>query len=175
MRISNELTGAETGKSMGLRFKSGIKMFALEKLLQHDRRCNANQSVVSELRGSHICCSGRKILPDTLDLQVLEILYNGQNGTFLNGNWETKGNFSEESKYLEGFCGQIERKMFAGRKGAQVSCEGKENKHSVTDINPVCAAEEDCCEHGWRRTCVQESGFSNIMEDVLKNGFEQDT
>ena len=27
--------------------------------------------------------------------------------------------------------------MIAERKGAQVSCEGKENEHYVTDISPV--------------------------------------
>jgi len=34
MRVSNEQSGAETGKSMGLRFKPEIKTLALEKLLQ---------------------------------------------------------------------------------------------------------------------------------------------
>lgn len=38
MRVSNELSEAETGKSMDVRFKTGIKTLALEKLLQHDRR-----------------------------------------------------------------------------------------------------------------------------------------
>lgn len=38
MRVSNELSGAETGKSMDFRFKTGIKTLALEKPLQRDRR-----------------------------------------------------------------------------------------------------------------------------------------
>ena len=47
------------------------------------------------------------------------------------------------------------RKKIAGRKGAQVSCEGKENKHSVTDISPVVlpkrtAVDTDGEEHVWK-------------------------
>lgn len=34
MRVSNKLTGAETGKSMDLKFKPGIKTLAFKKLVQ---------------------------------------------------------------------------------------------------------------------------------------------
>lgn len=38
MSVFNELSGAETENSLKLTFKTGIKILALEKLLQHDRR-----------------------------------------------------------------------------------------------------------------------------------------
>lgn len=41
---------------------------------------------------------GRKNLPATLDLQVLEILHSWQNGACLNGDWEMKENFKERSQ-----------------------------------------------------------------------------
>lgn len=38
MSVFNELSGPETENSLKLTFKTGIKILALEKLLQHDRR-----------------------------------------------------------------------------------------------------------------------------------------
>lgn len=38
MKVFNDLSGAETEKSMELIFQTGIKTLALEKLLQHERK-----------------------------------------------------------------------------------------------------------------------------------------
>lgn len=38
MKVFNELSGAETEKSMELIFQTGIKTLVLEKLQQHDRK-----------------------------------------------------------------------------------------------------------------------------------------
>lgn len=61
--------------------------------------------------------------------------------------------------------------MIAGRKEPQVSCERKENKHDVAGISPLVLL---------KRTAVNidgedGGGISNVMRDVLKKGFEQDT
>lgn len=60
------------------------------------------------------------------------------------------------------------------RKEAQVSCERKENKHSVRDNRIVML---------WKRSAVNMDGEELVWKgvdlttwwDILKNGFEQDT